>query len=154
MTGESVLKNSSINCYKEPTIFLNDAANLASKPRSQTTRQIYCHDLSPPFCSMKRGRLETQFPGGLFFSNGFDVAIDQIAGAWLNLWRLCAMAMSPSSVFTFSRPRRKNLLNPLFCLMFPNTASTFHLCFRFWIPSSLISSSFVFLRCRLRLGLR
>jgi hypothetical protein len=75
----------------------------------------------------------------VFFLERFDFAVDQMAGAWLNLWRLWAMASSPSSVFTFSRPRRKNLLNPLFCFMFPNTASTFHSSLRLSTPCSASS---------------
>ncbi len=48
--------------------------------------------------------------------------VDRIAIA--NLARLCAIAIRPNSVFTFSIPLKQTFLNFLFCFMFPNIGST------------------------------
>ena len=41
-----------------------------------------------------------------------------------SLPRLCAVQISAHSAFTLSMPRNRNCLNPLACLICPNTAST------------------------------
>ena len=62
----------------------------------------------------------------------FDVGVsDDWRGAHAalaSLTRLWAVQMSAHSALTFSMPRNRNCLNPLACLICPNTGST--ICFR------------------------
>ena len=69
--------------------------------------------------------------------------------------RLCARACNPNSISTFLRDFKVNLLKLWLCFNWANTGSTSqHRFFRFFIPSSLLSSSLAFSLCRSRLWLR
>src|SRR6478672_6488966 len=66
--------------------------------------------------------------------------------------RLCAIAINPNSVVTFSLPLSVNLRKLLFCFMFPKTSSTSAaLSFRCTIPSSLVYCSLSVCLCLCRL---
>ena len=67
-------------------------------------------------------------------------------------WILWAIAIRPASISTFSIPRSKNLLKPLFCLMLPKTDSTSQgLFFRCAIPFSVFKRSAASSLCHLAL---